>query len=159
MCMRIRSPAVKKLASPSFAIHLDFDSTQARRRGHSRQYANAGAALEERRSHCAPTQAQHPASAPKIPQLLHSIGSSDGAVDTGKTRGSDIGVDGFAREEGQSCAATVPVLLMVAKVCVASYSLLMQDKELECVHGTYSGREERFAVVRCGSGIDTFENV
>lgn len=70
-----------------------------------------------------------------------------------------IGVDGFERGEGQSCAATVPVLLMVAKVCVASYNLLMQEEELECVHGTYSNREGRCVVVRCGSGIDTSENV
>lgn len=62
-------------------------------------------------------------------------------------------MNGFGREEGQSCAATVPVLLMVAKVCVASYNLLMQDKELECVHGTYSDRQERFAAVRCGVGL------
>lgn len=62
-------------------------------------------------------------------------------------RGEEGGPSSSAKE-GSSCAAIVPVLLMVAKVCVASYSFLMQGQELECVHGAFSNRGERIAVVR-----------
>lgn len=157
--MRIRSSVVKKLPNPSFAVHHDFDSMKPRTRGHS------GAMCKRRGSFGGAQIALRPNNKPNIQQhlpryhrsftiLVPPMGHSTQARHAGRT-----GVDGFEREEGQSCAATVPVLLMVAKVCVASYNLLIQDKELECVHGTYSNREGRCAVVRCGSGIDTFENV
>lgn len=63
------------------------------------------------------------------------------AHSTQARNGGREGVGEFEREGGPSCVATVPVLLMFAKVCVASYNLLMQDVELEWVHGVYSDRE------------------
>lgn len=50
---------------------------------------------------------------------------------------------GTEGERGQSCAATVPVLLMVANVCVFLLQCTMlacDRRELECVHGMGSVR-------------------